>query len=300
MMYYVYYCIFKTLSFIPLRLLYLLSDFLYFVIYKCAGYRRKIVLENLRSSFPDFSEEQIRQTERVFYHQLCDNIVETVKLMSISARNLKRRINVVNPETVQKIGEEGKSIILMVGHLGNWEWMPAITLFFTKPENTMEIYKPQSDKAFDRLMCKIRERFGAKMIKQHSALRTILSTVKEKGPVIVGFLSDHRSNTNEAAKVEFLNHETPVTVGAEKIGRHIGAEFIYMNVEKPSRGRYNYRFEVIELRAQNSELRTESSELRAENSEFPYTEEYYRLLERNIRENPGIWLWSHRRWLKWE
>lgn len=282
--YWLYRTLFGALAWLPLRVLYLLSDFLYLILYKLTGYRGKVVKANIASAFPEKTEEERLDIERKFYRQLCDNIVETVKLMHISGARLKKHISVTNPEVVQQMGEEGKSIILYVGHLGNWEWMPAITLFFTRPKVTMEVYKPQSDKAFDELMKRIRERFGARLVKQKSALKEILGAYRDSHSVIVGFLADHRSNSpDEKFHLQFFHHNTPVTTGAEKIGERMKAEFVYMQVLKKGRGQYEFTF--VPMRDIDRK------------SEFPYTQAYYRLLEENIKRQPWLWLWSHRRWL---
>lgn len=281
--YIIYRTLFGLIALLSLNALYKLSNLLYLFLYRVVHYRLNIVRQNISLAFPDKSETERFEIERQFYHQLCDNFVESIKLLHISDKQIKEIVFVENPEMVKAIAKENHSIILFTAHLGNWELVPAIQMFYKEPSLSAEVYKPIRDKAFDRLLLKIRSRFKSRLIPQKHAYREILGLHRSNKSIIVGFVADHRSNSSQTSHyTEFLHQRTQFTVGAEKIGKHINAEFLYLNISKPSRGKYIFRFDKITPIA---------------DCEYPYTEAYYQLLEKNIQINPGLWLWSHRRWL---
>lgn len=284
-LYGLYFGVFRTLAYLSLPALYVLSDALCFLLWRVGRYRVKVVRENLRSAFPEKSLGELRKIERDFYHHLCDNIVESIKLLDMSREQLAERVEVANASIVEEIAARKHPIMLFTAHFGNWEWVPAIQYCYRQPELSAEIYKPVRNKAFDRLMKKIRSQYRSVAIKQHSAYRDILRMSRERDSFIVGFVADHRPNLrNVHHYVEFLNHRTPADIGAEKIGRRVDAEFLYLDIEKTSRGRYRFTFVPVAAQTGGGD-------------EYPYTTEYYRLLEKNILRQPHLWLWSHRRWL---
>ena len=283
--YCIYMALFTPLAWLPLRVLYMFSDVLRFIFYRCLHYRGKVVRENIRSSFPEKTEEECLEIERKFYKQLCDNIVETIKLLHISTRTILKRVDVRNAALVDEIAATGAPVFLYLGHIGNWEWVPSITLHFSRPETCAQIYKPLRDRAFDRVMLKVRSRFNALNIPQDKALRTLIS-LKRQGSYIVGILDDHSPNHDRSHHyMTFLSHPgTIINVGAEEIGRRVGARFLYLDIDRTKRGHYTLTFKPIDVTA------TENGE------DYPVSREYMRMLEANIRRQPPYWLWSHKRW----
>lgn len=280
-----YNAFFTSLAYLPMGALYALSDCLYFVFGKVMKYRRTVIRENLRNSFPEKSENELLEIEKDFYHQLCDNIVESAKLLHISDKEVDRRITVSGGELVDKAIAEGHPVILYLGHYGNWEWVPSIVRHYTAPEISAQVYKPLHDKAFDRLMLKIRSRFNPVSIPKNSVLRTLLKWRNEKKKFIVGFISDHRTNSDTPHNTTtFLNQTTSLVTGGEEIGNRINATYMYLDVEKPSRGHYHLTVKEIVPKED------------AEN--YPYTRKYMEMFEETIRRRPGLWLWSHKRWPK--
>ncbi len=282
--YRLYMALFKPISWLPLWVLYGISDVFRLLAQYGIKYRKKVVRENLSKSFPDMTEKELRRTESDFYRQFADNFVETIKLLHISDRTINKRVKVINAELVEEIARTGRPILLYLGHYGNWEWVPAITLHFNEPEITAQIYKAVHDEAFNRVMLKVRSRFRPIDIEQLSAMRTLLRFRRDYGTFIVGILDDHSPNHNRSAHyMEWLNHPyTIYNVGAEEIGKHLDAEYVYLDVEKPRRGHYQLTFKRI--------IPTETD------TDYPYTREYMRMLEATIRRAPGYWLWSHKRW----
>lgn len=281
--YILYLCAFVPLSWLPFRVLYGISDLLYFVFYRCLHYRIAVVRGNIEASFPEKSEKELREIERGFYHQLCDNIVETIKLLHFPDRAVDRRIEVCDSHLVEAIAAEGKPVFLYLGHYCNWEWVPAITRHFSEPKICSQIYKPLRNKAFDRLMLRVRDRFHPLSIPQDKALRTLYA-LSRQGSFIVGILDDHSPNHGRSHHyMEFLNHPgTIINVGAEEIGRRLGAGYLYLDVEKLGRGHYRMTFKPLEFDENDPD--------------YPASHEYMRMLEKTIRRQPPYWLWSHKRW----
>ncbi len=283
--YYLYLGLLYPLALLPMWALYGVSDCLYFLFYKVLKYRIKVVRHNLETSFPEKTSHALRAIERDFYHQLCDNIVETIKLLHISDKQIRRRVVVTNPEEVDRRAKEGKSIMLYLAHYGNWEWVPSITYWYTPDIYSGYIYKAMHDKAADRLMQRVRARIPSHGLEIMRSVREILHESTQNPALIIGFISDHRFNSNDRKfSTPFLNHDTPYYIGAEAIGRKIAADYLFLDTYKPKRGHYRLTFVPI------------SPTDIGDDGPNPITRRYYQLLEQNIRRRPGLWLWSHKRW----
>lgn len=275
---------FGLLALLPLGALYVLSDGLYWIFARLLKYRRKVIRTNLRNSFPEKSRSELLEIEKDFYHQFCDNIVETIKLLNISDKEVDRRIKVTGGKLVDKHCREGKSVILYLGHYANWEFVPAIVRHFSEPEICAQVYKALRDKAFDKLMLKVRSRFNPVSIEQHKVFRTLVKWRNEGKKTITGFISDNRSNDKISHhRTTFLNQTTSFNPGGEEIAKKVGAAILYLDVEKEGRGYYHFTFKEMEP----ADLTVDA----------PYTRLYLEMLETTIRRRPGLWLWSHRRWL---
>ncbi|MDE5839323.1 MAG: lysophospholipid acyltransferase family protein [Muribaculaceae bacterium] len=274
--------ILKLLAHLPLSLLYPISSFTAWVLRDMVKYRRKVVEDNLRRVFPDASDEKIKLWTKQFYRHLCDIFIESVKLLGISDKEVDRRVKVYNAEIVDKAISEGQSVVLFLGHYGNWEWVPAIVRHFHNDAEMVQIYHPLHDDAFDLLMLKIRSRFGSESIPMAKTFRR-LSEIKGEGKSFVaGFISDQRPQGHHTDFwTEFMGIETDYITGGEIIGNRLKCRYIYLDVEPAGRGRYNMTFKDIEPID--------------DGNEFPFTRSYLRLLENTIRRNPPYWLWSHKR-----
>ena len=174
--------------------------------------------------------------------------------------------------------------MLYLGHYANWEYVPGVVRHFKSPKLCAQVYKPLHDKAFDRLMLKVRSRFNPVSVKQDKVFRTMLRWYRDKVPFIIGFIADHRSNSSISHHITtFLGQRTPFSPGGEEIGDRVNAAYLYLDVEKTGRG--HYRFTVKPIIPSSLE------------GDSPYTRRYLEMLEETIRRRPGLWLWSHRRWL---
>lgn len=282
--YIIYMILLRPLSWLPLGVLYVLSDVLRVVLERMLHYRREVIRLNLHTSFPEKSEEEIKKIEHGFYCQLADNIVETVKLLHISDKTIDKRVKVKGADLVERIADAGAPVFLYLGHYGNWEWVPAISRHYNRPQKSAQIYKPLHDRAFDAVMQRIRSRFGSYNIPQNQALRTLFKFRKDYGSYIVGIIDDHSPNHDRSKHfMTFLDHDrTLINVGGEEIGRRLGARYLYLDVEKPRRGYYTLTF--MEMKVNEAD------------ADYPFSREYMRMLETTIRRDPSLWLWSHKRW----
>lgn len=280
--YYLLYGILKPVSHLPLRMLYPLSNFASWVLRDVVGYRKKVVVDNLRHSFPEASENDIKNWTKEFYLHLCDTFIESIKLLGITNEEIDRRVKVFNAEIVDQAIEEGHSVVLFLGHYGNWEWVPAITRHFSNEASMAQIYHPLRNKAFDRLMLKIRSRFGSESIPMANTYRRLVELQRNGKGFVAGFISDQRPAGHHTGNwTDFLGIETDYISGGEVIGDRLKCRYIYLDVEPTERGRYNLTFKNIESIK--------------DGKDFPYTRMFLRLLEGTIRRNPPYWLWSHKR-----
>lgn len=282
-LYNIVFSLWYVMSLLPLRLLYVLSDGLFYLIYHVVKYRRPLVRKNLTDSFPEKSEDEIIRIERGYYSWFCDYIVETIKLFSMSRRQMRRRMRFNGAEKIRESFAAGRPCSVYLGHYCNWEWITSLPLHV---DNGIcaQIYHPIENKAFDSLFLKLRERFGAVSIEMDNTFRTIMSWKKGGRMNVVGYIADQVPGLhNVHCWVDFLNHDTPVFTGAERITHLTGADVFYADITRPKRGCYECNFIPIPMPEGGYE-------------KFHFTKEYYRLLENTIRRAPQYWLWSHNRW----
>lgn len=274
----------KMLAWLPLCLLYLLSDVVAFFLCYIFRYRRSVVLDNLRRSFPDYTDSRRKQIARRFYRHLSDVIFETVKLLHISDTELLRRIEVLNADLIDKAAAQGQSTLLYLGHYGNWEWVQAIGFHCQLPTLKGEVYRPAHDRSFDEVLFAMRNRFAPnQLIPQARIGHTLLRLHSEQKTFCVGLISDQRPHIETQANMtQFLNQRTGFITGGEQIGKRIGVQFIYVDIEKTKRGHYRLTLQPIEP----GEVQTD----------FPISETFMNMLERSILRQPELWLWSHKRW----
>lgn len=274
----------KAHAILPMSVLYLLSDFLYIIIYKVAGYRLKIVRRNMKASFPDMPEAEVRKMEREFYHHFSDYIVETIKLAHISEEEIQRRAFLRNPELIDKLTNEGHTcLVLLMGHYGNWEWFSGSNSRF-KESDAYQIYRPLNNPAFDRLFIKLRTHFGSLGIKKNDTMRDLIRLKQNKTHAAVIFLADQTpSKANLHYWTTFLNQESAMLTGPERIARKLNLPVVFLDTKKVKRGYYTIDFKLI-------------TDTPKETPEFWITEQYARLMEECILRNPAYWLWTHKRW----
>lgn len=272
------------MALLPFWVLYIFSDILYFLAYYVLRYRRKIVRKNLNNAFPEKPLKRIEKIERDFYRHLCDYYVETIKTLQITPKEVRKRMKFENPEIIERLTADGKSCIVCLGHYGNWEWVTSIGLHLTVDVELGFVYKKLHSEAFNHLFMKIRSHFNATPIEMKSVLRQMIHVQREGKVMVIGFLSDQRpSPRQDKYWTMFMNQQTPVQTGMEKIARKLGNSVVYLDICKVKRGHYTGKLFVLSPDATDE---TENS----------INERYMRKLEETTMREPAFYLWSHNRW----
>ena len=267
----------------PFPALYLLSDFFFVILYRLVGYRKKVVRQNLINAFPEKSATEIDKLVPAFYRNLCDIMVETLKLLSLNAEELTKRVKLTNTEIINPFIAAGKPVLVMGSHLANWEWaLNAGVVNFNVPLDG--IYKPLSNEFFDWLMLRLRSKLGGHLVPMKDTLRDFMR--RKNIPRIISMLSDQTPPRGEIQYwTTFLNQDTPFFVGADKLAASFKYPVLFLGAHRVKRGFYEFRFEMLH-----------DLEAPLGSEEFPITERYARRLENWIRQYPADYLWSHRRW----
>jgi len=276
-----YFLILKPLSFLPLSVLYFFSDILFILIYQLFGYRKKVVRQNLDNSFPEESKQELDRIERAFFRHLCDIIIESIKLFSISAQELDRRMVFKNPEILNKYYEQNQNVILVGGHYNNWE-IAAVSLDRQLPHQVFGIYSPLSNKFFNEKLAKSRTKFGVKIIKKSEVRKSFQQ--KADTPRVTVFGADQSPTYSKKVHwTSFLNQHTAVAIGTELFAVKYNYPVFFFKVKKVKRGYYEA---VIEQLVEDPSLYKDGE----------ISKLHTRYLEKIILENPQYWLWSHKRW----
>ena len=280
--YYIFYGINWVLSFLPIWILFILSDFIYILLYYFPSYRRKVVENNLKNSFPEKTAEELKSIEKKFYKHLADLLIETFKLAHMSRTEQKKRFTYSNLGIIDKLREEKRDIIAVLGHYNNWEW-PTMLPEFLKYKIVI-IYKPLQNKYFNKFINDQRSKYGIVLTPTSQIIREIINYRNDNINTLSVFLSDQIP-----AKVDikywttFLNQDTAVFTGAGKIASKYDMAIVFFHIQKVKRGHYNLDIELL-------------LEHTAGLPENLITESHVRRLEEIIREKPEYWIWSHRRW----
>jgi KDO2-lipid IV(A) lauroyltransferase len=280
--YYLFYGINWIITLLPLPVLYVFSDLLYLVLYYVISYRRKVVADNLKNSFPEKTDEERKTIEKKFYRHLADLIIETFKSTHMSKANQRKRFTYSNLEIIDKLREEKRDIIAVLGHYNNWEW-PTLLPYYLKYK-TIIIYKPLQNKYFNRFINNHRSECGIVLTPTSQVIREIINYRLDHINTVSVFISDQIPSKGDIKYwTTFLNQDTAVFTGAGKIASKYDMAIVFFHVQKVKRGYYNLDIELL-------------FDHTAGLSEDEITEKHVRRLEEIIREKPENWIWSHRRW----
>lgn len=270
------------LSILPFPVLYFICDGFYAILFYVVGYRKKVVVTNLKNSFPHKSEQEIRRLTKDFYHYLCDLIPETFKTLTISKKSMLRHCT-IQPEAkaiFDRFHAEGKSIMLVMGHYGNWEWAGNSFSLICK-QKLFVVYHPLKNKYVDGLMYRMRTRFGTGLIPMRETYKDM---VRYKTMIsATAFIADQTPRPDNAFWTTFLNQDTPVFWGTERIAKKIDFPIVYIAVSRLRRGYYTINAEVL-------------SENPKETADGDISALHTARLEKDIHKQPEIWLWTHKRW----
>ena len=285
-LYYITYGIFYAISLLPFSILYVISDIFSFLVGNVIGYRRKVIRKNLRNSFPEKSEAELHRIEKDFYRWMCDYFVETIKLLSMSREKMSRHIIFENIDQINECFSKGQSCAAILGHYCNWEWLSATPIGINDEKAVCGlIYHPLYNAVFDKLFINIRESMGGVCVPKKDILRFLRTYNREKRPSLFGYISDQTPKwENIHLWLPFMNQDTPVFTGGERIMKMMHNAVFYVDMSRPVRGRYICRFVKISDNAAGC------------SEEFEITKKFYLMLEETIRRAPQYYLWSHNRW----
>lgn len=269
------------ISILPFRILYGISDVIYLLVYYVIGYRKKVVFNNLKLTFPEKSNEEIIGISKKFYHHFVDIFIEMVKSFTISEESLNKRYVYKNIDLLNELYKDGKSVILVFGHYSNWEWIIGLTQFieykgyaaFTKINN----------KYFNRKILNSRQRFGVQLKPTSKIIQEIDRNHKKNIQAIYGLLSDQSPQLSKTFYWhEFLGVNVPVHTGAEMLAKKYGINIVFANIEKVKRGYYETSFSLITNNA-------------SKHPEHELTGFYLEKTENQIRNRPEYYFWTHKR-----
>ena len=279
--YLLYYFFIIPVSLLPFRALYIVSDFLFIILYRVFGYRTKVVQMNLRNSFPEKPREELQKIESLFYHHLCDVIVETFKSFTISSKEIRKRMILLNPELADKYFAQGRSVLLAGGHYNNWEWI-ATSLNQQIKHMAVAIYTPLSNPFFEKKMRRTRGKFGLKMIPIKN-VTSFFEESKDQLTATVFGIDQSPRHPDRCHWMKFLNQDTGVMFGVEKYAKALNYPVIFCNINKVKRGYYTYQFSLL-------------TDQPGEEQKGEIIESATQLLEKQIIALPQYWLWTHKRW----
>lgn len=280
LVYYISLPFLYLVALLPYWLLYGFSDFVCFILKDVFGYRKGVIVKNFTNSFPEKTEKEIKKLTSDYYHYLCDLILETFKTLTMSAKEARERCVFHNTDWLDQLHKENKSLVIVMGHYGNWEWAgPSFTLY-TKYQLVV-IYRPLSNIYFERLTTKMRTKFGTKIAPAANTLREMVAN--RNSVTATAFIADQTAFPEFAYWTTFLNQDTAVFNGPEKLAKKFNYPVVYMSVRRRKRGYYDVYPEL---------LFTEP----AKTQENEILEVFTRRLEKEIVAAPTTWLWSHKRW----
>lgn len=280
--FYLFYSFAWFISILPMSLQYVISDFFYFIAFYIVKYRKDVVYSNLINAFPNKNNSEIDKIAKAYYHHFIDLFIEIMVMINISEKSLQKRNKFTNIELLSSLYERNIGVVGISGHYCNWEWFNYLNK--NCRYKGLAIYKTISDPSFEWFMKSIREKFGSIAVPMQSTLRQlIIQTKKEELPFTMMVADQSPGGDDNKYWTTFLNQETDVLLGAEKIAKKFNHAVVFINMRKIKRGYYETSFELI-------------TDKPNETADFEITEKHTRLLEKLIIEQPEYWLWSHKRW----
>jgi Kdo2-lipid IVA lauroyltransferase/acyltransferase len=276
-----YYGVIIPISLLPYPVLYRLSDSLYYVIYYFVGYRRKVVVQNIKNSFPKKTNAEQVEIAKKYYRHFCDLALESLKIFTITEREVQDRMVLKNPEVINKYFDEKKSVILAGGHFNNWELF-AVAIASVIKHEAIAIYKPFTSKYFDEKMRHTRGKYGLQMISTKNVKDFFLANRTRLTATIFG-CDQSPPFADKCHWMTFLNQDTGVLFGVEKYAKEYDYPVVFVRINKEKRGYYSFEFEDV-------------GDQPTQTSHGEITEKVTRMLESDILEKPEFWLWSHKRW----
>ncbi len=275
-----YYLLIWPISRLPFFLLYRLSDLFFVVLFYFAGYRKKLVMKNLRNSFPEKSEKELKSISRAFYRHFCDLIVEALKGFSISEKSARERMFSKDTSLLQKYADEKRKVLLVAGHYNNWELF-ANAGALQIPMKLIGIYKKLRDPFMDQQVQLTRAKHGCILV---SSKETVKAFEDYEAPVVIAFAMDQAPvSSSKSYWMNFLNQDTAILFGSERYAKKYDTPVVFGQIIKVKRGYYELKFTLL-------------CDKPNETAYGEITEKMTRFLEGIIIEKPEYWLWTHKRW----
>lgn len=285
MLHYLLYLIIAGLTFIisrlPFRIVYLLSDILFFLIYYLIGYRKAVVSKNLSVAFPEKSKPEIRKIRKEFFKHFIDIFLEMIKTFNISKKEISKRFELTNPEEFIDFCSQNEKIIMMSSHYANFEWL--MTLNHWVPTTCYGVYKKVNNKYLDRYIVESRSRFNAVLLPTKVILSKIENEKDNDENNIYAFLNDQSPKLRNARHwVKFCGVDVPVYTGAEMLAKKYNYPVAHFITKKVKRGHYQTRMEILTERPR-------------ELPDYEITDRFFHKLEESIRQAPAYYFWTHKR-----
>lgn len=265
----------------PLPVLYRFADFMSFMLNHVVGYRRRVVMTNLRNSFPEKTGDELKEISKRYFRHFSDLVVETIRMVHMGKKEISRRFVYKNRELVESYYDQKKNLIFAGAHYNNWEWTHIFPALFR--HDSIVVYMPVENKFFDKKFNAIRTRYGATLVTLQETMRKVLEFKKQEKIYIVGLIADQSPPPESDFWTTFLNQETAFYPGTEKIAVRLDMPVVYLHIEKVRRGYYEATFEKLVEEPKN----TKPGEI---------LEKFAKRLEQDIRHKPEYWLWTHKRW----
>ena len=267
---------------LPLRILYWLSDFIFVILYFVVGYRKKVVFQNLKNSFPEKSDSELKIIRKKFYHNFCDYLVETLKSFTITSHELRVRVQYLNQDIFHEAKAENKNVILLAGHIFNWEWFNAFATVVPQ-EKSFPVYRKVQSSFWEQKVKEIRNRFGNHALEAKEVIRHIFKNANDGNSVYM-FVADQTPHVSEVTYgLNFLHQKTPAFVGYDKLSTRMDLVFVYCEMKKVKRGYYQINYHRIYPDGEKFQ-------------EYEVVRKFHKMLETTINKRPDNYLWSHRRW----
>lgn len=271
------------LSKLPFRVLYIISDVVFLILYYIVGYRRDVVLFNLKTAFPEMDKATLKETEKRFYHHFCDLFIEVIKTLSISEQTLRDRYLFTNIEVLQKYVDKDQPVLVTMGHYASYEWVFALATLL-KNHPGYAIYKKIKNPYFDKMLRDIRSKWNSTLVPNKQArekIKEVLAT--QKGFAYFGFIMDQSpSNSNKKHFSNFLSVQTPFFTGVEKLSKQYDLPVLFLGTTRVKRGYYSSTFSVL-------------TDTPNQHPDFAITDAYAKILTELIIKDPAYYFWTHKR-----
>jgi len=271
----------KGVAKLPFGLIYFLADIFYVVLYYIVGYRKKVVLQNLKNAFPEKSKNELKRISKKYYHHLADLFLESIKMHNMKKKDYEKRMVMKNMHLLDPYFEQGVSVVVLTMHYGNWEWSNSFPVHVK--HKILGVYKPLHNKHFNKFTNDGRKNMGAEMIQNSQILRRVVTAERNKEPVFIWLAGDQTPPPSQKFWFSFLNQEAVFYPGPAIISKKFNYPVFFQKIEKTKRGKYQT---TIELLFDNPADYNEAEILKA----------YIEKMEAIIKEKPEYYLWSHKRW----